>query len=83
MTFGFCLHNIAFSRLNGVKVNVKCSPHVRQTCIPGSVVTVKYEGVNDKGELHFNHFAPVFVRRRNDVSWDQCLVRFVQDGGKL
>jgi len=54
-------------QLNGIQINIKCSPHIRQTCIPGAIVTVKYEGVNDKGELHFNHFAPVFVRRRKII----------------
>ena len=64
-------------------VTVRCSKHIRETCIPGVIVTVKYEGLNEKNELHFNHFPPKFVRIRNDVSWSQLKYQFHKDGKKL
>lgn len=49
---------------------------------PDSIVTVKYEGINSAGQLHYSHRYPIFIKKRTDVDWQYLLYRYNEDNNK-
>jgi hypothetical protein len=37
----------------------------------GEIITVKCDGYDANGKLHLNHLNPVYLRVREDVTWDE------------